>query len=420
MKILSIETSCDETAVSVVEANGGLTEPYFHVLGNALFSQIKMHAEFGGVVPTLAKREHARNLPPLLIEALTQTDALKKTDNKYSEETWRHIETILAKENNLYPHFREALEHIARPDIDCITVTAGPGLEPALWVGISFALALGKLWTLPVIPANHMEGHIASVLMNVSGQDDAHQSLDGHHPFDVQFPAVALLISGGHTEIVSVTGWGKYEVIGQTRDDAVGEAFDKVARLLGLPYPGGPEISRLAEMAREQIVSGEMTATVHLPRPMIHSGDLNFSFSGLKTAVLYYIRDYVTENKSSEQTDPLPLHSLLPLTKKIDIAREFEDAVADVLLAKTTQALDEIGAQTLIVAGGVISNKKLRETFTALENEYAGLRVKIPVRDMATDNAVMIACAAYLQTQLHPELLSEPQKNIIAQGNLKL
>jgi len=323
----------------------------------------------------------------------------KKSDEQ-TDETWNKIETILVKENGLYPLFRNALENVDKPDIDVLAVTAGPGLEPALWVGISFALALGTLWQLPVIPVNHMEGHIASVLMKNT----------------VRFPALALLISGGHTEIVSVAGWGQYKVVGQTRDDAVGEAFDKVARLLGLPYPGGPKISHLADIARARIATGDMTKTVTLPRPMIHSDNLDFSFSGLKTAVLYYIRDYVRDHASDsqEKSDPLPADI------KTDIAREFEDVVTDVLLAKTTQALDETGAQTLIVAGGVISNKKLRETFLALEDERADLRVSVPLRDFTTDNAVMIACAGYVQTELHPELLSGPQKNIIAQGNLKL
>ncbi len=371
MKILSIETSCDETAVSIVEAEGGLVEPHFRVLGNALFSQVALHKEYGGVVPMLAKREHEKNLPILLKKVL-----------------------------------EEAGVSDSAPGVDMIAVTSGPGLEPALWVGIEFAIALGKQWSVPVIPVNHMEGHITSVLMDISGDTNTKEEVGNENKEEknkIQFPALAVLISGGHTEIVSVENWGRYNILGQTRDDAEGEAFDKVARLLGLPYPGGPEISRLAAIAREENLPHIAT----LPRPMLHSQDLDFSFSGLKTAVLYYIRDTFKDQ------------SLTDIDKK-DIAREFEDAVVDVLMHKTKQALNEVGAETLIVAGGVIANKKLRESFTALTYEYTGLIVKVPTKDMATDNSLMIACAGYVQVTLHPDLLMHPPEKIIAQGNLKL
>ncbi len=374
MKILSIETSCDETAVSCVEAKGGLTEPHFAVLGNSLFSQIDMHKEFGGVVPNIAKREHEKNLPILLQKTLSEAGM--------DEE---------------------------KPTIDVIAVTSGPGLEPALWVGITFALDLGKKWGVPVIPVNHMEGHITSVLLrkpdefSVSNLQFSKKNTDTERAQKIQFPALALLVSGGHTELVKVEQWGQYTIIGQTRDDAVGEAFDKVARLLGLPYPGGPQISKIAEKARTEHIE----KTCVLPRPMIHSHDYDFSFSGLKTAVLYYIRDHFGTTPLSE-------------TDKADIAREFEDAVVDVLLSKTTEALDDIGARTLIIAGGVIANKKLRETFEALEQTHTDLTVFTPTREHATDNALMIASAAYIELSLHPERLDAPQQNIIAQGNLKL
>ena len=334
MKILSIETSCDETAVSVVEASGDLDSPIFSVLGNALFSQTEIHKEYGGVFPMLAKREHAKNLPHLLRKVLTDTGLFKENKNVYEENIWKEIEEILLKEEGLYKNFRNIFENIQKPNIDVISVTYGPGLEPALWVGISFALALGKLWGIVVLGANHMEGHIASILI---GNQDKRV---------VEFPALALLISGGHTEIVEIENWGKYFVIGETRDDAVGEAFDKVARMLELPYPGGPEISKIAEQARAE----NLPHTAKLPRPMIHSNDLSFSFSGLKTAVLYYIRDnFINNNKTLVTTD------------KADIAREFEDAVVDVLEIKTERALEKTGAKTLIIAGGVIANKKFRK-----------------------------------------------------------
>ncbi len=392
MKILSIETSCDETAVSIVEASGGIKSPVFSILGNSLFSQIAIHKEYGGVYPMLAKREHAKNLPSLLKKTLLDVSLFTEKKMDHREEFWKELETILCREKGLYQNFRNIFENIEKPNIDVIGVTSGPGLAPALWVGISFAQALGKLWNIPVIGINHMEGHITSVLAE---NEDLRP---------VEFPALALLISGGHTEIVEIENWGKYKVIGETRDDAVGEAFDKVARMLNLPYPGGPEISRLAENARQK----NFTRMAILPRPMLHSKDLNFSFSGLKTAVLYYIRDKFAEN-SLQMTEE----------QKSDLAREFEDSVIDVLLTKTREALEQSLAKTLIIAGGVIANKKIREVFTKFKEKFPDLIIKIPAKTLATDNSIMIACATYINITLYPELISV-NKKITAKGNTKL
>jgi N6-L-threonylcarbamoyladenine synthase len=411
MKILSIETSCDETAVSIVEATGGLESPTFSVLGNSLLSQIDIHKEYGGVFPMLAKREHAKNLPTLLKRTLEEAgmytpkvrplDANSSRSNLENEEKWQEIKEVLAREDTLYENLRAILEHIRRPDVDVIAVTSGPGLVPALWVGISCATALGKLWDIPVVGANHMEGHITSVLVNTDGVKSEKLKVKSN---TVELPALALLISGGHTELVEITNWGEYRILGQTRDDAVGEAFDKTARLLGLPYPGGPEISRLAEEAR----SGNLPKIAEFPRPMIHSQDFDFSFSGLKTSVLYYIRDnFNNDNKTLGTAD------------KQDIAREFEDTVVDVLLTKTLEALEQTGAKTLIIAGGVIANKKLREVFSELETTHQGLIVKIPTKLLSTDNALMIASATYVNLLVHPELIKQ-QTKIIANGNLRL
>ena len=252
-------------------------------------------------------------------------------------------------------------------EIDLLTVTIGPGLEPALWTGIKFVEKLGETWGKAVIPANHMEGHIASVLLGKTEENPK-----------IEFPALALLISGGHTELVLMQNWLTKEKIGETKDDAVGEAYDKVARMLGLPYPGGPEISRLATQARE---SGIINNELRLPRPMIRSKDLNFSFSGLKTAVLYYIR------------------SLKELTEKdkLEIAREFEDAVSETLLSKTKKALDQHLPKTLIVGGGVIANQNIKENIMNLKKEYPNLEILIPEKSLTTDNATMIAIAGYLE-----------------------
>ncbi len=392
MKILSIETSCDETAVSLVEAERGLESPSFKVLGNALFSQIAIHKEYGGVYPMLAKREHARNLTPLLEKVLKESNLISNSQFLISKEKTEEIRKILEREDGLFESFVDFLLKIQKPDVDVIAVTSGPGLEPALWVGISFAEALSKLWGVPVIGVNHMEGHIASVM--IESKDER----------EVTFPAIAVLISGGHTEIVKIEDWGKYTILGSTVDDAVGEAFDKTARLLGLPYPGGPEISKLAQIARDENIPKK----AKLPRPMLHSHNLNFSFSGLKTAVLYYIKDNFNGDSTTMTED-----------EKMDLAREFEDSVIEVLMEKTKEALEEHEAKTLIVAGGVIANKKLREYFTDFEKKYTNLVVKVPERELATDNSLMIASAAYINLSLYPKITKLPKK-IIAKGNLIL
>jgi N6-L-threonylcarbamoyladenine synthase len=251
-----------------------------------------------------------------------------------------------------------------------IAVTSGPGLEPALWVGVSFAKALAQVLGCPVIPVNHMEGHILASLYDVE-VDDALAP--------IQFPALALLVSGGHTELVLMKNWGQYEKIGQTRDDAVGEAFDKVARLMGLPYPGGPEVGRRAAIARETKLPhyGDKV----LPRPMIHSDDFDFSYAGLKTAV----RNLVGDKTLSEDD-------------KNALSRDFEDAAIESLYAKTVKAIDHYGIKTLIIGGGVSANSFLRQTFTeGLLVTHPDIEVYLPHRHLSTDNSVMIALAGHAQ-----------------------
>ncbi len=389
MKILSIETSCDETALGIVEASGDLDNPKVKVLGEALYSQVAIHAEYGGVYPNLAKREHAKNLAPLLKKSLVQAELFVESEIYYSEEIWQEIEQICHREEGLYESFREIFENVENPKVDFISVTYGPGLEPALWVGISFAKALSKLWNTPVLPINHMEGHITSVLGESTNIKP------------IEFPALALLISGGHTEIIDIEKWGEYKIIGQTRDDAVGEAFDKVARMLALPYPGGPEISKLAKEARKNT---SLERSVILPRPMINSQDFDFSFSGIKTAVLYYIRDIGT----------------LSPEKKISLAREFEDAVTEVLLTKTKKALVQKDYKYLIIAGGVVANEFIQQSFfDMVSHDFPGLNMTIPKNGMTGDNALMIAFAGFIKYLLDPKILKS-KTEIIAKGNLRL
>lgn len=390
MKILSIETSCDETALALIEANGDINSPDFSIIDTALISQIDIHKEYGGVFPALAKREHAKNLTPLL-DNLINNFAEKERENK-KEIDWQEIEVILEREPELFQSLKSLCEEKdfsnLNKEIDMIAVTSGPGLEPALWVGINFARAISKIFNIPLLPVNHMEGHIASVLLDKP---------------KIEFPLLAILISGGHTELVLTKNWGDYEKIGQTLDDAIGEAYDKVARMLGLPYPGGPEISKLAEIAREENLESE---NIKLPRPMIGSGDLNFSLSGLKTAVLYKTEEIKKEfGEISEEN------------KKI-IAKEFEQAVVDVLIKKTKKAITDNFVETIIVGGGVIANQYIRDSLQKLADQES-IPVFFPTKELSTDNAVMIGVAGYLK-QFREEPKQEEDVDIVASGNLGL
>lgn len=383
MKILAIETSCDETAIAIVEANGNEKSAQFRVLGNALLSQIDIHKEYGGVFPTLAKREHAKNLVPILEAALEEAELLHEDTQAMPKETHDKIADILSREPELCEPFLDFISESERPAIDAIAVTAGPGLEPALWVGINFARALALIWEKPLVAVNHLEGHILAALAR--GNDETLVIEN------VELPLLALLISGGHTELVVMKKWLEYELVGQTRDDAVGEAFDKVARMLDLPYPGGPEISRLAEESRDHALrrrlgTGSEEAEKEsaeilfkLPRPMLRDATCDFSFAGLKTAVLYLLKD----KKISEKD-------------KKHLAREFEDAVADVLWKKTARALDETGARTLAIGGGVSANRHIRRIFAEhMKEEYPDVSLCISADTLTTDNAVMIALAGF-------------------------
>jgi len=424
MKILAIETSCDETAIAILEAEGDEKAAQFRVLGNTLLSQIEIHREYGGVFPALAKREHAKNLVPILESALEEAELLHEDAQTISEEMRAKISEILAREPGLTESFFEFVSECEAPAIDAIAVTAGPGLEPALWVGINFAKALSLLWDKPLVAVNHMEGHILAAL--ASERSDLNASSEGRtlEIQEVKMPVLALLISGGHTELVLMKEWLRYALIGATRDDAVGEAFDKVARMLGLPYPGGPELSKLAEQARAaydqtaEFGSGNAPLwpasglpdlglgtdghVLRLPRPMIHEQSCDFSFAGLKTAVLNLLK------KHPDLTD----------LEKQHLAREFEDAVADVLWKKTARALDETGAQTLVIGGGVSANTHIRRVFIEkIKNEYPNVTLHIPSAALTTDNAIMIALAGFYRALRND--FSTPDA-ILAHGNRSL
>ncbi len=376
MIILGIETSCDDTGLALIETRilDGVFE--CRVISSLVHSQADLHSPYGGVFPTLAKREHEKNLVPLLEKII---DTLRAMPSSVVAGYDAHITEFRA----LYSgQNRDLVESVCgapflahKPHIDAIAVTQGPGLEPALWTGITFAEMVSKLWDIPLIPINHMEGHIVGSLLPSDENGGGWQRLKPLH-----MPALALLISGGHTELVRVESSREsrklsYSIIGQTKDDAVGEAFDKVARLLGLSYPGGPLVSALAAQARERGI----VSPIKLPRPMIASKDLNFSFSGLKTAVLYAIKEL---GGSGSLSDDL----------KMGLARECEDAITETLGAKLRKALDETGAQTVIIGGGVSANTELRAEFETIVKEY-DITLYMPSRHVSGDNALMIALA---------------------------
>lgn len=397
MIILSIETSCDETAIAIVKVKDENEKVKFKILGNEISSQIALHAQYGGVFPMMAKREHIKNLPIVLEKVLKQAKM--------------QIE-----------------------EVDAIAVTVGPGLEPALWTGITFAKELHDKYKKPIIPVNHMEGHIFSIFPNKTKTFTVENK-------EESFPMLSLLVSGGHTELVLVKENNKYKKIGQTRDDAAGEAFDKVARMLGLQYPGGPEISRMANvervsMKRENVVPGNLMKrdgastskklskvllcadrnnissgipAISLPRPMIHSKDYDFSFSGLKTAVLYLIRDLKIENPNILDKEKV----------KQEIAKEFEDAVVETLVYKTIKAIKQYNIRTLIVGGGVSANSYLQEEMRKkIKENKLKIKIHFPSRALTGDNALMIAIAGYFQYK--NKKTAKNINRIKATGNLSL
>ncbi|MBI5004727.1 MAG: tRNA (adenosine(37)-N6)-threonylcarbamoyltransferase complex transferase subunit TsaD [Candidatus Lloydbacteria bacterium] len=372
MKILAIETSCDETAIAILDIAAVGKSTKARILANMVHSQIEIHAPYGGVFPSLAKREHAKNLVPLLVAALKKARLFSKKKPVPHKQNFSFAEKLFEKEPGLLEPFLKEIPNIKKPAIDAIAVTYGPGLEPALWVGINFAKALSLAWNIPIIPVNHMEGHLFSPFMRG----------DTFRVPSLPFPVLALLISGGHTELVLMKRWDTYRVIGQTRDDAVGEAFDKAARMLSLPYPGGPEVSKRAGMFDP---SGKKLG-ISLPRPMLHSDDCNFSFSGLKTAVRYLLDDLQKKK--------------VPLTGGLiaEICHEFESAAAEVIVSKTMRAISEHSPRMLLVGGGVSANTAIRKTLEEATARHAeNITLRLPDSSFTGDNAAMIALAAYFK-----------------------
>ncbi len=369
MKILGIETSCDETASAIIECYG------LKILSNVVHSQIELHKKWGGVYPTLAKREHSKNLLPVLIKALKEGFG----GSKFKIQNFK----------------------LQTPKIiDAIAVTIGPGLEPCLWQGINFAKELAEKWQLPLIPVNHIEAHIIS---NFICQNSNCQVFSNPESDSKLFPAVALIVSGGHTQLILVEKIGQYKLLGETRDDAAGECFDKCARILGLSYPGGPAIAKLAQEWKLQSPISKLK--IKLPRPMIYSKDYDFSFSGLKTAVLYDWQKRPDKIKKSKEY-------------VIMMAKEIQQAIVEVLVAKTIQAAHEFKVKSIILGGGVAANKELRSQFK-LKIESCKLKINflVPPENLCTDNAAMVAATGCFY---YEKFKTKSLKEVFAQGNLSL
>jgi N6-L-threonylcarbamoyladenine synthase len=345
MNLLGIDTSCDDTCVAILEVQGSRLK----VKSNIVSSQIKIHKKYGGVFPTLAKREHKKNLPIVFKKAIKEAKI---------------------KENQ----------------IDLVSVTIGPGLEPCLWVGVNFAKDLAKKLDLPIVPVNHIEAHILINFLQLPTSN-------------FLLPAVGLVVSGGHTQLILMEKIGKYKLIGETRDDAAGECFDKIARLLGLGYPGGPAIEKFSKL---QITNGKLQ--IGLPRPMIKQKNYDFSFAGLKTAVLYdFLKRPEKIRKSKEY--------------KILVAKEVQQAVIDVLISKTLRAAKEFSAKSIILGGGVATNEELRKQF--LQNcklQIANCKLIFPPKELCTDNGLMVAVAGYF----NKEKATNDFDKIVAEPNLRI
>jgi N6-L-threonylcarbamoyladenine synthase len=338
--VLGFESSCDETGVALGEVPEGASPGAApRLLGDALHTQVAMHADYGGVVPELASRDHIRRVLPLARQVMQQA-------------------------------------HRSLADVDMVAYTRGPGLAGALLVGAGVAVALAAALGKPALGIHHLEGHLLSPFLSDDHVSD--QNSDANHA-PLQFPFIALLVSGGHTQLMDVQGVGRYKLLGETIDDAAGEAFDKSAKLLGLGYPGGPALAKLADRGDP--------AAFALPRPLLHSGNLDFSFAGLKTAVMTQVR------KLQVLSGPT-----LNDTLRADMAASTQAAIVDVLVAKSLRALKNSGHQRLVVAGGVGANLRLREKLNAGAAKL-GAQVHYPPLSLCTDNGAMIALAAALRWQ---------------------
>ncbi len=397
MNILAIETSCDETAVAILEMSDGVPT----LLANVVSSQVEAHAKFGGVVPQLAARMHIENIIPVLTSALAEAN-------------------------------------LTKDDVDLIAVTNGPGLIPALLIGVTAAKTLSLIWKKPLIGIHHIEGHIYANFLekNTAIPNIKYLISNENQKSDERFPLIALVVSGGHTQLVLMRDHFQYEILGETEDDAVGEAFDKVARMLGLPYPGGPIVAKKADLFRNnnnQDTNSKIQKNTELqkfefPRPMINSNNYNFSFSGLKTSVLYFLKKNEERMKDEHFID--------------EVCHEFQGAVVDVLVEKSKRAIEEFQPRTFVIAGGVSANVRLRNRLQTMIEEINNdknsgetpvsttgvsplfVRFLTPEFAYSLDNAAMIGAAAGFRYERMNEeqrkSLNDNWRTLEASASLKL
>ena len=393
LTILGIDTSCDDTCIAFLKIENQKVK----ILSNVVSSQVKIHRKYGGVYPALAKREHQKNLILVFKKGLKEAKLLKNVKCQISKFKIQTLKEILKKYETLFKKLKKFLQNYQKPKIDLIAVTVGPGLEPCLWVGINFARALSFWWNLPVVPVNHIEAHI---LVNFIGKSQISN-------FKSQiFPAICLVVSGGHTQLILMKDLLNLKIIGETRDDAAGECFDKTARVLGMDYPGGPAIE--AEASKLQTTNYKLQ--IKLPRPMIYQKNFDFSFSGLKTAVLYRVR---TKNLK------LKTKRLKLKTKGFvrAMAMEIQQAIIDVLIHKTIKAVKKYKAKSIILGGGVAANSKLRQQFKLkIKNCKLKVNFLVPPKNFCTDNAVMVAISGYFNFHKRGRFHNKIQ----AKGNLKI
>ena len=384
--ILAIETSCDDTGIAIIKAPAREAGA-FDILSNVVASQTEIHAKYGGVYPTLARREHQNNLVPVLEKSLSEAGMLEGI--KPNNTKTKKLEKILEREKDLKEKLLPFLEKYSKPKIDAIAVTTGPGLEPCLWVGVNFAKALSFYWGMPVIPVNHIKAHL---LINML-QDGKIKELTKK-----DFPAICLIVSGGHTQLLLMESLGKYKLLGETRDDAAGECFDKTARILGLGYPGDPIVSKMAQ-------GGGNGFNINLPRPMLHTKDYDFSFSGLKTSVLY-------ENlKKSEKIREDERYIK-------EMCKEIQQSIIDVLIKKTIKAGMDYKAKTIIIGGGVAGNNELRKQFAQkVKKSLPDARLLIPDIKHCSDNGLMVAVSGYFKAK---ENKFEKWQNLEVDANLRI
>ncbi|MDO8444217.1 MAG: tRNA (adenosine(37)-N6)-threonylcarbamoyltransferase complex transferase subunit TsaD [bacterium] len=418
IRILAIETSCDETAAAVIGEENG--QPV--ILSNIISSSVNLHAETGGIVPEVASREQMKYMVPVVSQALINSKHEIRNSKQIQNPNDQNSKPVSDFDIRISDFYSEAIFELQN-NITHIAVTAGPGLIGSLLVGFNAAKTLAYARDLPIIPINHIEGHLYSALaeeFKISNLKFKNNDKIEKLKNEKIFPALALTVSGGHTMLVLMKNHGDYDIIGQTIDDAVGEAYDKVARLLGLNYPGGPEIAKLAEHFRNRVHSTQYSvpsqdknpeycelstedsrSPIVFPRPIINDGTFNFSFSGLKTAVLVKVKKIMAENNLQSATD-------INLRTKEEIAAAFEEAVADVLTFKTVKAVEKYSPRAVIFAGGVSANHYLVESLklsldTARDRKVKSIEPDIqfltPPKEMSGDNAAMIGLAAYYHIQ---------------------